>query len=82
MVSINVKDSRAVEYPGSDGRTLKFYTNFTFLVNHTYYVLMDPGAFWLTMWKLNGFFCTICLAECAEAEVGGAGWRPFPHVTL
>ena len=45
MISINVKDSEAVEYPtvGSDGYTLKFFTNFTFLVNHTYYVLMDPG---------------------------------------
>jgi hypothetical protein len=39
----NAKDSAAVEYPtaGSDGHTLKFFTNFTFLVNHTYYVLMD-----------------------------------------
>lgn len=47
MFSVNVKDSAAVKYPaaGSDGRTLKFYADFTFSVNHTYYVIMDPG--WL-----------------------------------
>ena len=66
MISINVKDSEAVEYPtaGSDGYTLKFFTNFTFLVNHTYYVLMDPGE-----WNA----CTLKLQASSKAEVGGAG---------
>ena len=43
VMVINVKDSGLVKYPTDGGLRLTFYTNFTFLVDHTYSVLLDPG---------------------------------------
>ena len=43
VITINVKDSTSVTYPTDDGRTLTFYTDFSFTVNRTYYVLIDSG---------------------------------------
>ena len=44
MLSINVQNSTSVIYP-TNGTTLSFQTDFTFIVGSEYYVLLDPGKY-------------------------------------
>lgn len=44
VLSINVQSSTSVIYP-TNGTTLSFQTDFTFVVGSEYYVLLDPGKY-------------------------------------
>ena len=55
MLSINVQNSTSVIYP-TNGTTLSFQTDFTFVVGSEYYVLLDPGKYFgLVECVANGY---------------------------